>query len=347
MQKDMQKKTKKDRKMAKVGLQIRFEVMNILNRNPLKQIKLPSAQELADRFGISRRSVTQELKKLIGEGWIIGVRGSGTFTNPERSIASPYLPTRKIIGLLCAGSRQFYYDYNYWAFLTLPGLAMIPKTGYPHIVQLTDQDPDSIYKELYSHKLDGILWSWPPDYAAPVLRRLRKEGVAVATMLKELKGVPGIQVNYKQCGREIAEILKREKREKIFWCAFDDFARERMIASGFRIPPGMIAENLNEFHAKMEHLLADRTPPDAIYLHGDSLYLLDNLFRKYNRDPYDGQCRLIAGWSIAKAIPEFRGIVRKYPYEALSQAGVELLYDQFSGKTCGSKTIKMEIRSIG
>ena len=38
--------------MVRVGLQIRFEVMNVINKNPLKSVKLPSAQELADPVDI-------------------------------------------------------------------------------------------------------------------------------------------------------------------------------------------------------------------------------------------------------------------------------------------------------
>ena len=75
VQKHVQKKLIRKSNMVRVGLQIRFEVMNVINKNPLKSVKLPSAQELADKFGMSRRSVTMELKKLADEGWIIGIHG--------------------------------------------------------------------------------------------------------------------------------------------------------------------------------------------------------------------------------------------------------------------------------
>lgn len=45
-----------------VGLRIRFDVINIIYRNPTQPVQLPSAAEFARKFNVSQRTVTRELK---------------------------------------------------------------------------------------------------------------------------------------------------------------------------------------------------------------------------------------------------------------------------------------------
>ena len=68
-----------------VGLKIRFEIINRLYQAPGLSVKIPSARELAARFHLSPSTVTLELQKLVREGYLIGRRGSGTYTNPEKA----------------------------------------------------------------------------------------------------------------------------------------------------------------------------------------------------------------------------------------------------------------------
>lgn len=58
-----------------VGQRVRFEVMSIITKSGGTQQKLPSAQKLADKLGISRMSVVAELKKLAQEGYLVGKAG--------------------------------------------------------------------------------------------------------------------------------------------------------------------------------------------------------------------------------------------------------------------------------
>ncbi len=325
-------------KMMRVGLQIRFEVMNVINKNPLKSVKLPSAQELADKFGMSRRSVTMELKKLAEEGWVIGVHGVGTFTNPERFVSGLKLPSRRIIGIGGRDARQFYHGYVLWRFQMLTGECIMPRTGYPHYVRLSSCDPELACRELKSLNLDGFIWGFPSPHIEPVLKRLHAAGVPVAVYPQRLSGVPSAEVDYDRCGREIAALLLAQGRKRIAWCAFDDPAEIRMKSAekilakaGVRIDPSLVFTRMNELETRLRELLEQGCPPDAVYTHGDSLYLVLALLREFGIDPFGGRCLLVAGQSVAKDIPGFRGIVRDYPYEEIARRAAELLNAQFSG----------------
>ena len=339
-------------KDMKCGLKIRFEVMGIINNSHHESVKLPSAQELAERFGMSRRSVTMELKNLIDEGWLYGVRGSGTYTNPERAVLNEHLPSPNIIGVLTGDTRQYCYDYNHWAFLCSPGYAMMPNLGFPHPVRLSSLNPTAVFRELTALKLDGIIWSWPPDHLGNPLRKLMRSGVRIVTLMKSIPEIPSVRVDYKQCGRDIAALLLKEKRSNIMWCAFDSFAIERMTGAiqflsrrGYDQNPEFVVNDMASFENRLIRLIDGNRLPDAIYLHGTALYALHDIFEKYGLNPYDeSRIRLIAGWSVAKDIPGFRGIIRKYPYDDISKLAVEILQTRFHGDlTLQTRTVNMEV----
>ena len=58
-------------KKGQAKLQVRFEILNLLFRNPQESVKIPSARELADKFDLARCTVALELKKLVEEGYLI------------------------------------------------------------------------------------------------------------------------------------------------------------------------------------------------------------------------------------------------------------------------------------
>jgi hypothetical protein len=336
------------------GLKVRFEVMNIINNSHSISVKLPSAQELADKFGMSRRSVTMELKTLIDEGLIYGVKGAGTFTNPRCSVLNEHLPSRKIIGVLTGDSRQYCYDYNRWAFLSAPGFAIMPDLGFPHPVRLSSLKAEAVYKELKSLGLNGIIWSWPPNNMGVALKKLMAAGMPVVTLVDAIKEIPAVAVDYEQCGYDIAACLQQEKRSSILWCAFDSFVYKRMngalkllAKSGYCQDPELVITDMAAFGPRLTELIEQDRLPEAIYLHGTAFYEMRDVFASCGLDPYDGRCRLIAGWSIVKDVPEFKGIVRKYPYEKIANLAVGILQGQFAGEApIESKTVKMEITSI-
>ena len=65
-------------------MRIRRYVMNLILRADGKAAQIPTIQELSEKFGVSRPTVSKAMKELTSEGYIIGKRGIGTFTNPAK-----------------------------------------------------------------------------------------------------------------------------------------------------------------------------------------------------------------------------------------------------------------------
>ena len=74
-----------------VYYQIKQTVKNwIINKEFKPGDKIPSANELATQFKVSRLTVHQALSQLIQEGFLISKRGEGTFVTMDESIISSF-----------------------------------------------------------------------------------------------------------------------------------------------------------------------------------------------------------------------------------------------------------------
>lgn len=135
-----------------VGLQIRFEVMNRIYRNPEKSEKIPSVRELAARHHLSLSTVSLELRKLVKEGFLVGKHGSGTYTNPGNIQFAPSSVARKIIGLLIGDGRKLMYDAMDWLAMMQCGMAFSPDQAQPRVCSLASNTEEEICRELLSQE---------------------------------------------------------------------------------------------------------------------------------------------------------------------------------------------------
>jgi GntR family transcriptional regulator / MocR family aminotransferase len=83
--------------------------------------RLPSTRSLADGLGLSRHTVSTAVEQLLGEGYLVGRPGSGTYVSgnfaarcPERLLAQPGPPQARLSQrgqrLSCAGRSPFNWD---------------------------------------------------------------------------------------------------------------------------------------------------------------------------------------------------------------------------------------------
>jgi len=74
-----------------VYYQIKQTIKNwIVNKEFNPGEKIPSENELADKFGVSRLTVRQALSQLIQEGFLISKRGEGTFVTENAKLISSF-----------------------------------------------------------------------------------------------------------------------------------------------------------------------------------------------------------------------------------------------------------------
>lgn len=85
-------------------------IMNDINNNVLKEgDRLPTEMELSRKFGVSRPTVRTALTKLVNEGYLNRVKGSGTYVTKPK---------------LLQESTQFIESYNQ----EMKGKGLVPKT---------------------------------------------------------------------------------------------------------------------------------------------------------------------------------------------------------------------------
>ena len=79
-------------------MRIRRYVLTLTQKADGKSVPLPSILELSELFQVSRPTVSRAMKALTDEGYVIGRRGIGSFTNPAKRFRP--LGNQPMIGLL-------------------------------------------------------------------------------------------------------------------------------------------------------------------------------------------------------------------------------------------------------
>lgn len=90
-------------------MKIRRYVVNLIYKARGKSIQVPTILELAKQFGVSHATVSKAMKELTTEGFIIGRRGIGSFTNPRLSAAGG-IRELPVIGILMEDGMGVHFD---------------------------------------------------------------------------------------------------------------------------------------------------------------------------------------------------------------------------------------------
>lgn len=170
--------------------------------------RLPSENELCERFGASRPSVRQATARLAHEGYVRVERGRGSFRLPPRSGSS-----RDAAILLPRLSTYIYPE------LVSAANRVLSDRGYQTLFDCSDSDAEtelSILERLRERRPAGLIVSpiqRSPDAAGgkalSLLRDLRADGCAVV-VLDNLLGdgsFPSIVIDDYGAGRRAAEYL--------------------------------------------------------------------------------------------------------------------------------------------
>lgn len=315
------------------GLKIRFEIINMLYQDPVNSIKIPSARELALRFHLSPTTVAQELQKLIREGYLIGRRGSGTYTNPKKVCFIPDSISRKIIGILVGDGRQLIYNAMDWAMQSWAGMPLSPTVGFPRFITLQAGTSNDIYEELTSQNLSGLIWIHPKPFHLPVIEKLVKNNFPVVAIGSETPEIPSISYSFYRSGELIAKCMESEKRHTIFYAPVNDnfwiLQRKAGIEDYSRQHPetGLILRtfpSIQECAEELEHACSTGNVPDALYGNGGNIFVLLDRLKKHGIDILD-HCRLIAEEQHVLYDRTFHGYVLRYPFREIGEKAVEML----------------------
>ena len=147
--------------MTNIGIaeyqKIRRYVMNLILRSGGKAVQIPTIQELSEKFGVSRTTVSKAMKELTAEGHIIGKRGIGSFTNPAKPSTVALGKKLPVVGVMVGDGRTVHLDKYLGCAVgaLLKQLVSIP--AVVHLVTVGTSDPDGVIREIQDEQLDALV----------------------------------------------------------------------------------------------------------------------------------------------------------------------------------------------
>lgn len=228
-----------------IYLQVKEMLKASIERGELKQGEpLPGRVKLCEMFGANRLTVDRAIRELVREGWLISVKGKGTFVSHPNSHASTATMTFAVVWYQRGISEQ----HNiYWGPL-LKGIAeMTSELGIR--LQFREMNP-LFYREFFQKsRLDGMIVLAPLLEDEAVLRELRSHHIPfVATSsvyddrslpcigIDNFEGVKKALEHLWALGHKRIAIVDLDMRQTDLQQRWDAF-RELMGEAGYSIDP--------------------------------------------------------------------------------------------------------------
>lgn len=318
-------------------IQIRRYVLTLIQKAGGKAVPLPSIQELAEQFQVSRPTVSRAMKALTDEGYVIGKRGIGSFTNPAKTfICFNNLPT---VGLILSDGKCIHFDKFYaslWAHL------MMEVTNLPalvHQVSLFSGNPDEIFQQIRNEQLDALVWHTMPAEYESVLKRLVDSGLPVICSERpSASKVTTVRFGLRELGYECGKQLIAEGRRNLVflptdppWSAPLAGIRKAYEEAGIPLNENLFLENMQTCLGDLRKLLSFGVPVDAVF---NSLYQQNevaDILREFHID-LQNQCRLIESDLCISGDKPFSGYVYHFEFQKHARNIAALLKRALKGE---------------
>ena len=271
-----------------VGLKIRFEIVNRLYQTPGRSVKIPSARELAARFHLSPSTVTLELQKLVREGYLIGKRGSGTYTNPDK--------VHRFVTLLTVSEENMLEELN---SQNLSGLIWI----HPH------WDYYGIIRKLQKNGLPTVAVKCNEPDIPSIDYSFFESGCKIAKLAAEEKRR---LIFYAPTNKDIWT-LQRVAGIKDYIAHHPEAKMKLEIFS-----------SVQKCTEELEKKFAAGEIPDAFYANGEYVFVMMDLAKKYRIDIVD-RCRLFAEEQHIIKSGKFHGYVLRYLFQEIGEKAAEMM----------------------
>ncbi len=310
---------------------IRQYVHGLIFQSNGQSVQIPTILELAKKFGVCRQTVSKAMKELTAEGYVIGRKGIGTFTNPAKFMEHQAGERFPVIGIFFRdghGTHLSTYDAHVAAAL-LKRISLLPA-----IVQLATAEgttPEQIKSAVKSRNFDAIVWEQPDEKRLEALQLFTAEtGTPVVTTGEVYDGFPGVAINLEKAGYDCAKLLIAEGRKHpVFMGNYGPWLRQ---VKGFRRAYEEAGIPLNDkLFLKHQNLDALRNiielgvPVDAVFNHPNLLRNeIFHLMQEMHID-VENECRLICNSLAASVNPEFRGYVYQIDFDQVAERAVHIL----------------------
>ena len=199
-------------------MKIRRYMLRFVEKAGDRSIQVPTILELTKKFNVSRPTVSKAMKALTEDGYIIGHRGIGGFTNPAKFSYKKFMPENKTVGILVGDGMVVRYGMYYTKILGEVLLSLACKQYETNLIQLSSHQTKRIIEEITVGKLDVVLWINPIQMLLPAIDELRRTGIKVITTGRSEKGnIDNVLMDYEDMGKAIGKALIAEGRRKVLY----------------------------------------------------------------------------------------------------------------------------------
>lgn len=312
-------------------MKIRRYVNGLIFKANGQSVQIPTILELAKKFDVCRQTVSKAMKELTAEGYVIGRKGIGSFTNPAKFMEHQFGDRFPVIGILFRDGCTTHlsaYDAHMAAEL-MKKITLLP--AIVRIACIHDTDPEKNAEELEQEGFDAILWEQPDEKRREALKLLiKKTGIPVITTGNIYEGFAGVELDLEKAGYDCARLLIGEGRKNpVFMGNYNPWFRQ---AHGFRRAYEEAGIKLNDKlflkHQNMDalkNILELGVPVDAVFNHPNQLRNeVFNLMKEMDID-IEKQCRLICNSLAASVNPDFQGYVYCIDFEQVAEKAVRML----------------------
>ncbi len=322
-------------------MKIRRYMMNVIYRANGQSVQVPTILELSRKFGVSRPTVSKAMKALTEEGYIIGKRGIGSFTNPNFRVelSSPLEKNVPLVGVLQGDGMGVHYS-SYSSRLLGALLNHLPFLPcYVHLVSLSASDPEHIYEEIRNERLDGLVWHNPARQNFEICRRLRSEGMPLVLGGCSCEGIPSVDFDFGGAGYQCGKILFREGRRNVVffpnvfpWSLEAKGLLRAYREEGIQLNENLFLKDCYTAHEKIRDMISYGIPVDAVYGQMLTYNVIEDYLREIDPEICK-RCTLVAsGGIVVPPTQPFHRLAYVVPFEEYGKQITEVLKNLFAGK---------------
>lgn len=321
-------------------MKIRRYMMNVIYRANGQSVQVPTILELSRKFGVSRPTVSKAMKALTDEGYLIGKRGIGSFTNPnfKMALSSPLEKDVPLVGILIGDGMAVHYS-SYSSQLLGALLNHLPYLPcYVHLVSLSVSDPEHVYEEIRNERLDGLVWHNPEPQNFEVCRRLRKEKFPLVLGGCRCDDIPSVDFDFEDAGYQCGKILYRKGcRNVIFfpnvfpWSLEAEGLLRAYREEGIILNENLFLKDCYTAHEKIRDILSYGIPVDAIYGQMLTYNTIEDYLLEIDPEIYK-RCTLVAsGGIVVPPRHPFHRLAYVVPFDEYGKKITDILKNEFSG----------------
>ncbi len=330
-------------------MKIRRYVMNLILRAGKDPVQIPTINELSEKFNVSRPTVSKAMKELTSEGYIIGRRGIGSFTNPAKISPSSFGRKQPLIGIMLGNGLMVHLDKYYGNILAELLKKIVAMPAITHIVSTGSSDKKQIICDIMNEQLDALV----VVDGNPFIGDLRKTGLKVVSTAETNPAVPGaVSPDYDSwgylCGKQL---LKENRRNIVFlhdekpWNAAYGGFRRAFAEAGAPLNEKFFLKDYRSSLTELKNMVHYGVPIDAVV---DTLWV-NNEVADILMEENPALAKTCALVHNAASVPQnagFREICYEIPFLELAEETEKLLRLQFAGDAAGMDTIKIPMRMV-